>query len=79
MANSVSWGEETIRISPTDPRRLESSPDGIKWTERFCGNNSVGEFRSIGEDGCDLVATTTRGDFFASGNGSIWFVDLKEH
>ncbi len=79
MANSVSWGQETIRINPSDPNKLESSQDGIRWTERFCGNRSVGEFYSISEDGSSLIATTNHGDFFGASNGSMWFVDVREH
>ena len=74
MAETVTWHDEMIRISPKDRHRLESSAEGLEWTERFCGNRSVGEFRSIGEDGVDLVATTSRGEFFASGDGSMWFI-----
>lgn len=55
-------GNEMLRISPKDSKRLEYSPNqGRTWMSRFSGSTMVGSFQDLTDAGNELLATTDKG------------------
>jgi len=73
MATMINVGEELLRISPKDSRKIEySKTDGKSWNNRFNGSSSQGEFQDLLDNGKELLATTSKGLFYSKTEGRSW-------
>ncbi len=73
MPQMINYGDELIRISPKDNRKLEySRNDGVSWNHRFTSNNGIGRFLDLMDNGKELLATTDKGLFYSKSKGASW-------
>lgn len=69
----INMGEELLRISPKDSRKLEySKNDARSWINRFNGSSSQGEFQDLVDNGKEILATTSKGLFYSKNEGRSW-------
>lgn len=72
MPQMINYGEELIRISPKDNKKIEfSRNNGLTWILR-CTNSSVGGFLDLMDNGPEILATTQRGLYFSKNKGLTW-------
>lgn len=75
MPIMINRGKELIRISPKDSKKLEySTTEGRSWITRYPGNNGVGEFSDLMDNGKEILATTSRGLYYSTTEGLSWIV-----
>lgn len=73
MSQMINLGDELLRISPKDNRKLEYSVnDGRTWNTRCHGSNSVGEFEDLMDNGDEILANTEKGLFYSKNEGLTW-------
>lgn len=73
MSQMINLGDELLRISPKDNRKLEYSVnDGRTWSTRYHGSNSVGEFEDLMDNGDEILANTEKGLFYSKNEGRMW-------
>lgn len=74
----IKRGKELLRISPSNPAKLEySTNDGRNWIARYTGNTSVGIFSDLVDNGKEILATTNKGLFYSTCEGRNWI--LRRH
>lgn len=74
MSQMINLGDELLRISPKDNRKLEYSVnDGRNWYMRFPGSNVVGEFEDLMDNGDEILANTEKGLFYSKNEGRNWY------
>ena len=72
MPTMIKYGEELIRISPKDNKKIEfSRNNGLTWILR-CTNSSVGGFLDLMDNGSEILATTQKGLYFSKNKGLTW-------
>ena len=75
MGTMLNLGKELLRIDPNDSRKLQYSRNGGRgWMTRYPGHSSTGDFQDLADNGNEILATTSRGLFYAkkSTGGSAW-------
>lgn len=74
MPQMIKYGDELIRISPKDNKKIEfSRNNGMTWITR-CNNNSTGGFLDLMDNGTELLATTQKGLYFSRNKGLSWIL-----
>ena len=74
MPQMIKYGDELIRISPKDNKKIEfSRNNGMTWITR-CANSSVGGFLDLMDNGTELLATTQKGLYFSRNKGLSWIL-----
>lgn len=72
MSKEIVFGQELIRICPTDDNKLEySTNNGKIWNTRYSGS-SYGDFYDLVAFGNELFAVTSKGVYVSTNNGKIW-------
>ncbi|MEL3908353.1 MAG: hypothetical protein P1P64_04995 [Treponemataceae bacterium] len=72
MSRILNRGEELIRISPKDPKKIEYSIDGgSSWSFCYSGN-SAGKFMDLIDNGKEILATTEKGLYYSINEGRSW-------
>lgn len=72
MSQMLNRGEELIRISPKDPKRIEYSRNsGSSWSSRYSGS-STGKFIDLTDNGKEILATTEKGLYYSKNEGRSW-------
>jgi hypothetical protein len=75
MPQMINYGDELIRISPKDSKKLEySKNNGLSWNQRCAGSSSYGKFIDLMDNGKELLATTEKGLYFSTNKGLSWNV-----
>lgn len=73
MSVMIDRGNELLRISQKDSKKLECSRNGgISWIVRYSGSSSVGEFSDLMDRGEEILATTSKGVFYSKNGGISW-------
>ena len=73
MSTMINMGEELLRISPKDSRKLEySKNDGRSWIPIFGPSSNAGEFQDLIDNGEEILATTSKGLFRSKNEGRSW-------
>ncbi len=69
----IKRGNEFIRISPKDAKKIEySTNDGRSWNSRFSGSTSTGEFSDLTDNGKEVLGITSKGLFYSTNDGRSW-------
>jgi hypothetical protein len=71
MAQIVKFREKWIRISRENPHVIERSKDREHWT-MSSDNPDYGEFDDLTADDKEIVASTSRGTFYSTNDGTDW-------
>jgi hypothetical protein len=72
MSAILDFGRELIRICPTDSNKIEYSTTGGRiWLLR-CSVPLVGGFKSLVDNGGEIVALTGKGTFYSKNGGRTW-------
>ena len=67
----INLGDEIIRISPKDDKRIEYSKDGGRsWLTRYMGG--CGEFEDLTDNGKEVLAQTSKGLYYSKDDGKSW-------
>lgn len=73
MPMMIGCGDEMIRISPKDNRRLEySKNEGRTWNLRCSPSSTRGAFLDLVGAGDELLATCEKGLFYSKNEGRTW-------
>lgn len=72
MGQMITLGEEIIRISPINKKKLEfSTSNGKSWNTRYSGLD-CGDFNELNVSGKEILAMTSKGLYFSTNNGKSW-------
>lgn len=75
MPVMINRGNELIRISPKDNKKIEySTNQGRSWTGRYNGSPSTGSFSDLMDSGKEILGTTDKGLFYSTNNGRTWII-----
>ena len=75
MPTMINKGNEMIRISPKDSKKLEySTNQGRSWLIRYAGSSSTGNFQDLMDGGKELLGTTDKGLFYSTNTGRSWLL-----
>lgn len=73
MSIMINYGDEMIRISPKDNKKLEYSTNGGRtWNLRCTASSSRGSFIDLVDAGDEMLATCEKGLFFSKNEGRTW-------
>ncbi|AFL82999.1 hypothetical protein Belba_0336 [Belliella baltica DSM 15883] len=72
MGFMINRGKELIRISPTQPNKIEySTSSGRSWMTRYVGS-TCGDFLDLIDNGREILGTTTKGLYYSTSDGRSW-------
>lgn len=71
MPQLITYGNELIRINPSNNRIEFSSNRGVSWISRYNGS-SCGTFRDLLQYNGKIIAATDKGIYFSSNKGVSW-------
>ena len=75
MPTMINRGKELIRINPSNTMKLEYSTNaGRTWITRYPGNNSIGQFSDLMDNGKEILSTTSKGLFYSTNEGRTWIL-----
>lgn len=73
MPIMINYGNEMIRISPKDSKKIEYSVNqGRTWNTRYIGSCNVGMFTDLMKAGKEILGTTDKGLFYSTTAGRTW-------
>lgn len=74
MAQVIAFGNELIRINPSDHFQIQySKSNGRIWSIRYKGTKtSPGQFLDLLNNGAEILAITTNGTYYTKSNGTTW-------
>ena len=73
MPIMLNRGEEMLRISPKDSKRIEySTNQGRTWSTRYHGSSNTGAFCDLMDSGREILGTTEKGLFYSTNDGRTW-------
>lgn len=73
MPIMINYGNEMIRISPKDSKKIEYSVNqGRTWNTRYIGSSNVGMFIDLMGAGKEILGTTDKGLFYSNTAGRTW-------
>lgn len=71
MPQLINWGNELIRINPSNNRIEYSTNRGLSWIGRYSGSN-CGVFRDLLPYGSKIIAITDKGVYYSTNKGLSW-------
>ena len=75
MPTMINRGKELIRICPYNTMKLEYSTNaGRSWITRYPGNNSIGHFSDLMDNGKEILGTTSRGLYYSTNDVRSWIL-----
>lgn len=73
MPIMINRGDELIRISPKDSKKIEySTNQGRSWILRYNGSSNTGSFSDLMDSGKEILGTTDKGLFYSTNEGRSW-------
>lgn len=70
MPIMINRGDELIRISPKDSKKIEySTNQGRSWILRYNGS-----FSDLMDSGKEILGTTDKGLFYSTNEGRSWIL-----
>lgn len=71
----INRGDELIRISPKDSKKIEySTNQGRSWILRYNGSSNTGSFSDLTDSGKEILGTTDKGLFYSTNEGRSWIL-----
>lgn len=75
MPIMINRGNELIRISPKDRKKIEySTNQGRTWIIRYNGSSNIGTFCDLMDSGKEILGTTDKGLFYSTNDGRTWIL-----
>ncbi|MBO8460891.1 MAG: hypothetical protein IAA73_11265 [Bacteroidetes bacterium] len=75
MPIMINRGDELIRISPKDSKKIEySTNQGRSWIIRYNGSSNTGSFSDLMDSGKEILGTTDKGLFYSTNEGRSWIL-----
>ena len=71
MPQLITYGNELIRINPSNNRIEYSTNRGLSWMSRYSGSN-CGRFRDLCPYNGKIVAITDKGVYYSTNKGLSW-------
>lgn len=75
MPIMINRGNEMLRISPNDNKRIEySTNQGRSWIMRYRGSSDIGAFIDLMDAGRGILGTTEKGLYYSTNDDKSWIL-----